>query len=166
MNPPCCGGGGWDMGPRLSSAVRRKGGGTGRGRFPRDDDALPLSCYRRAPRATSRRGADDPGTRGAPRVRRGRARRIWVEWNRLNLLDVPLLRRRGAPDRGSEDQERRPVEFQFTTRSQEAVTAAAEKAVELGNPQISSMHLLWALAGQADGIGRAVLAAVGADPAD
>ena len=58
------------------------------------------------------------------------------------------------------------MEFQFTTRSQEAVTAAAEKAVELGNPQISSMHLLWALAGQADGIGRAVLAAVGADPAD
>ena len=39
------------------------------------------------------------------------------------------------------------MEFKFTTRSQEAVTAAAEKAVELGNPQISSMHLLWALAG-------------------
>ena len=30
------------------------------------------------------------------------------------------------------------MEFKFTTRSQEAVTAAAEKAVELGNPQISS----------------------------
>jgi len=58
------------------------------------------------------------------------------------------------------------VEFQFTTRSQEAVTAAAEKAVELGNPQISSMHLLWALAGQADGIARAALEAVGADPRD
>jgi len=58
------------------------------------------------------------------------------------------------------------VEFQFTTRSQEAVTAAAEKAVELGNPQISSMHLLWALAGQADGIARAALESVGADPRD
>ncbi len=58
------------------------------------------------------------------------------------------------------------MEFQFTTRSQEAVTAAAEKAVELGNPQISSMHLLWALAGQADGIARAALEAVGADPRD
>ena len=56
------------------------------------------------------------------------------------------------------------MEFQFTTRSQEAVTAAAEKAVQLGNPQISSMHLLWALAGQADGIARAVLSATGADP--
>ena len=56
------------------------------------------------------------------------------------------------------------MEFQFTTRSQEAVTAAAEKAAELGNPQISSMHLLWALAGQEDGIGRASLAAAGADP--
>ncbi|WP_422117226.1 ATP-dependent chaperone ClpB [Brachybacterium sp. UNK5269] len=58
------------------------------------------------------------------------------------------------------------MEFQFTTRSQEAVTAAAEKAVELGNPEISSMHLLWALAGQADGIARAVLIATGADAAD
>jgi ATP-dependent Clp protease ATP-binding subunit ClpB len=58
------------------------------------------------------------------------------------------------------------VEFQFTTRSQEAVTAAAEKAVELGNPQISSLHLLWALTGQADGIGRAALEAVGAQPDD
>ena len=58
------------------------------------------------------------------------------------------------------------MEFQFTTRSQEAVTAAAEKAVELGNPQISSMHLLWALAGQADGIARAALEAVGVDPLD
>ena len=58
------------------------------------------------------------------------------------------------------------MEFQFTTRSQEAVTAAAEKAVELGNPQIGSMHLLWALAGQDDGIGRAALAATGADPSD
>jgi len=57
------------------------------------------------------------------------------------------------------------VEFQFTTRSQEAVTAAAEKAVELGNPQISSLHLLWALVGQADGIGRAALEATGADAA-
>ncbi|MGO1599969.1 MAG: ATP-dependent Clp protease ATP-binding subunit [Brachybacterium sp.] len=58
------------------------------------------------------------------------------------------------------------MEFQFTTRSQEAVTAAAERAVELGNPQISSLHLLWALAGQADGIGRAALEAVGAEPSD
>jgi ATP-dependent Clp protease ATP-binding subunit ClpB len=58
------------------------------------------------------------------------------------------------------------VEFQFTTRSQEAVTAAAEKAVELGNPQISSMHLLWALLGQADGIARAALEATGADAAE
>ena len=58
------------------------------------------------------------------------------------------------------------MEFQFTTRSQEAVTAAAEKAVELGNPQISSMHLLWALAAQADGIARAALEQTGADARD
>ncbi|MBB5831785.1 ATP-dependent chaperone ClpB [Brachybacterium aquaticum] len=58
------------------------------------------------------------------------------------------------------------MEFQFTTRSQEALTAAAEKAAELGNPQISSMHLLWALAGQEDGIARAALVKAGADPRD
>ena len=58
------------------------------------------------------------------------------------------------------------MEFKFTTRSQEAVTAAAEKAAELGNPQISSMHLLWALTSQEDGIGRAALTATGADPLD
>ncbi|MFC7373707.1 MULTISPECIES: ATP-dependent Clp protease ATP-binding subunit [unclassified Brachybacterium] len=58
------------------------------------------------------------------------------------------------------------MEFQFTTRSQEAVTAAAEKAVELGNPQISSLHLLWALALQSDGIGAAALTEAGADPRD
>ena len=56
------------------------------------------------------------------------------------------------------------MEFQFTTRSQEAVAAAAEKAAELGNPEISSMHLLWALADQDNGIGRAALVAAGADP--
>ncbi|WP_241237311.1 ATP-dependent Clp protease ATP-binding subunit [Brachybacterium saurashtrense] len=58
------------------------------------------------------------------------------------------------------------MEFQFTTRSQEAVTAAAEKAVERGNPQISSLHLLSALAAQRDGIGRAALEAVGASADD
>ena len=58
------------------------------------------------------------------------------------------------------------MEFQFTTRSQEAVTAAAERAAELGNHQISSLHLLWVLAEQSDGIGRAALEATGADPDD
>ncbi|PMC74439.1 ATP-dependent chaperone ClpB [Brachybacterium sp. UMB0905] len=56
------------------------------------------------------------------------------------------------------------MEFRFTTRSQEAVTMAAERAAELGNPQISPLHLLWALMGQADGIARAALEATGADP--
>src|SRR5699024_10853647 len=61
-------------------------------------------------------------------------------------------------------QGRSPVEFQFTTRSEEAVTAAAGRAAELGNHQISSMHLLWVLTQQTDGIGRAALEAAGADP--
>ncbi|WP_114855065.1 ATP-dependent Clp protease ATP-binding subunit [Brachybacterium sp. YJGR34] len=58
------------------------------------------------------------------------------------------------------------MEFQFTTRAQEAVTAAAEHAVTLGNPQISSLHLLAALVGQRDGIARAALERTGADPLD
>lgn len=56
------------------------------------------------------------------------------------------------------------MEFQFTTRSQEAVAAAAEQAAALGNAQISPLHLLAALMHQGDGIARAVLADVGADP--
>src|SRR5690606_13039665 len=91
-----------------------------------------------------------------------------VERNRLNFGVVdPVVRRFAAcgAHRSRRTGGRSIVEFQFTTRSQEAVTAAAEKAVELGNPQISSLHLLWALVGQADGIGRAALEATGADAA-
>jgi len=89
-----------------------------------------------------------------------------VERNRLNLSALDLSYAAASRTAAPRTQERSPVEFQFTTRSQEAVTAAAEKAVELGNPQISSLHLLWALAGQGDGIGRAALEAVGAQPTD
>ena len=56
------------------------------------------------------------------------------------------------------------MDFRFTTRSQDAVTAAAEKAAELGNPQISAMHLLWALAEQGDTIAHAALEEAGASP--
>ncbi|WP_010534228.1 ATP-dependent chaperone ClpB [Brachybacterium squillarum] len=58
------------------------------------------------------------------------------------------------------------MEFQFTTRSQEAVAAAAQRAAEAGNPQVGSLHLLAALVDQPDGIGRAALADAGADPAE
>src|SRR5690606_2645153 len=61
---------------------------------------------------------------------------------------------------------RSTVELKSTTRTHEALTAAAQSAVELGNPKISAMHLLWALAGQVDGIARAALEAVGVDPLD
>ncbi|MCL6421865.1 ATP-dependent chaperone ClpB [Brachybacterium sp. JHP9] len=55
------------------------------------------------------------------------------------------------------------MEFRFTTRSQEAVTQAASRAAELGNPQVLATHLLWALADQTDGIARALLEAAGVD---
>lgn len=57
------------------------------------------------------------------------------------------------------------MDFHFTTRSQEAVAAAAEHAAELGNAQVDPLHLLRALIRQEDGLGRAVLLAVGCDPA-
>ncbi|MGQ4507296.1 ATP-dependent chaperone ClpB [Dermabacteraceae bacterium CCM 9519] len=50
------------------------------------------------------------------------------------------------------------MDFTFTTRSQEAVAAAAEEATARSNPQIAPEHLLSALLGQADGIGRALIA--------
>src|SRR5699024_10213081 len=122
---------------------------------------MPLSCYRRALRSTAPCGHPDPCPYrlGEGRRRRSRAdqRLSGIDSTWLTLLWSDVVAPRTATRR---TQERSPVEFQFTTRSQEAVTAAAEKAVELGNPQISSMHLLWALAGQEDGIGRAVLAAL------
>src|SRR5699024_5143718 len=137
---------------------------------------MPLSCYRRALRSTAPCGHPDPCPYrlGEGRRRRSRAdqRLSGIDSTWLTLLWSDVVAPRTATRR---TQERRPVEFQFTTRSQEAVTAAAEKAVELGKPQISSMHLLWELAGQADGLGpagrsdgaaRAGSAAVGADPAD
>jgi ATP-dependent Clp protease ATP-binding subunit ClpB len=58
------------------------------------------------------------------------------------------------------------VEFRFTTRAQDAVAEAAGRAEQLGNPQILALHLLWALAHQQDGIGRALLQAVGVDADD
>ncbi|MFC0674114.1 ATP-dependent chaperone ClpB [Brachybacterium hainanense] len=58
------------------------------------------------------------------------------------------------------------MEFRFTTRSQDAVSAAAQRAAELGNPQVLAVHLLWALAAQSDGIARALLSQVGVDPDD
>ena len=56
------------------------------------------------------------------------------------------------------------MDFRFTTRSQDAVTAAAQRAAELGNPQISAMHLLWVLAEQRDTIAHAALEEAGASP--
>ncbi|SLM91966.1 ATP-dependent chaperone ClpB [Brachybacterium nesterenkovii] len=58
------------------------------------------------------------------------------------------------------------MEFRFTARSQEAVAAAAQLAEELGNPQISALHLLSALLDQSDGIGTTALAELGCDIAD
>ena len=52
------------------------------------------------------------------------------------------------------------MDFRFTTRSQDAVTAAAQRAAELGNPSIAPLHLLEALLDQRDGIARAALAEV------
>ena len=55
------------------------------------------------------------------------------------------------------------MDTQLTTRSQEAVSAAATAASTGGHPQIEPLHLLDALLQQRDGVADAVLAAAGAD---
>ncbi|WP_144791133.1 ATP-dependent chaperone ClpB [Kocuria palustris] len=57
------------------------------------------------------------------------------------------------------------MDTQLTTRSQEAVSAAATAASTGGHPQIEPLHLLDALLQQRDGVADAVLAAAGADVA-
>ncbi|MCT1940887.1 ATP-dependent chaperone ClpB [Micrococcus sp. GPGPB33] len=56
------------------------------------------------------------------------------------------------------------MDAKFTTKSQEALSAAAMNASTAGNPQIEPAHLLKALMDQRDSVAVAVLKAAGADP--
>ncbi|GAB3277873.1 ATP-dependent chaperone ClpB [Sinomonas notoginsengisoli] len=56
------------------------------------------------------------------------------------------------------------MDVKFTTKSQEALSAAAMNASTAGNPQIEPAHLLKALMDQRDGVAVALLRATGADP--
>src|SRR6201999_3748334 len=53
--------------------------------------------------------------------------------------------------------------FNPTTKTQQAISAAAQAATVAGNPDIGPEHLLGALLAQADGLTAPLLAAVGAD---
>ncbi|KMS89601.1 ATP-dependent chaperone ClpB [Prauserella rugosa] len=54
--------------------------------------------------------------------------------------------------------------FNPTTKTQQAISSAAQAATMAGNPEISPGHLLGALLAQSDGIAGPLLTAVGADP--
>jgi ATP-dependent Clp protease ATP-binding subunit ClpB len=56
------------------------------------------------------------------------------------------------------------LDAKFTTKSQEALSAAAMNASTAGNPQIEPAHLLKALMDQREGVAVALLKATGADP--
>ncbi|NOJ60118.1 ATP-dependent chaperone ClpB [Arthrobacter sp. 260] len=56
------------------------------------------------------------------------------------------------------------MDAKFTTKSQEALSAAAMNASTAGNPQVEPAHLLKALMDQRDGVAVALLKASGADP--
>lgn len=56
------------------------------------------------------------------------------------------------------------MDVKFTTKSQEALSAAAMNASTAGNPQVEPAHLLKALMDQREGVAVAVLRATGADP--
>ena len=53
----------------------------------------------------------------------------------------------------------------FTTRSQEAISAASQLATGSGHAQVEPAHLLAALLDQADGITRSLVERAGVDPA-
>ena len=53
--------------------------------------------------------------------------------------------------------------FNPTTKTQAAISSAAQAATVAGNPDVTPVHLLGALLAQADGIAAPLLAAVGAD---
>ena len=55
------------------------------------------------------------------------------------------------------------METKFTTKSQEALSAASANASTAGNPQVEPAHLLKALMDQREGVAVAVLKATGAD---
>ncbi|PRX47529.1 ATP-dependent Clp protease ATP-binding subunit ClpB [Prauserella shujinwangii] len=54
--------------------------------------------------------------------------------------------------------------FNPTTKTQQAISSAAQAATMAGNPNISPAHLLGALLAQGDGLAAPLLTAVGADP--
>ncbi len=55
------------------------------------------------------------------------------------------------------------MDTQFTTRSQEAISAALRTAAAKGNPEVAPAHLLLALLDQGEGIATALLSAVDVD---
>jgi ATP-dependent Clp protease ATP-binding subunit ClpB len=56
------------------------------------------------------------------------------------------------------------VDTKFTTKSQEALSAAAMNASTAGNPQVEPVHMLKALMDQREGVAVALLRAAGVDP--
>ncbi|MBG6184266.1 ATP-dependent Clp protease ATP-binding subunit ClpB [Arthrobacter sp. CAN_A214] len=58
------------------------------------------------------------------------------------------------------------MDTKFTTKSQEALSAAAMNASTAGNPQVDTPHFLKALMDQRDGVAVALLKAAGAGPDD
>ena len=56
------------------------------------------------------------------------------------------------------------MDVKFTTKSQEALSAAAMNASTAGNPQVEPAHILKALMDQREGVAVALLRATGADP--
>ncbi|MET7990328.1 ATP-dependent chaperone ClpB [Amycolatopsis sp. NPDC005232] len=55
--------------------------------------------------------------------------------------------------------------FNPTTKTQQAISSAAQAATMAGNPHVSAAHLLGALLAQGEGLTAPLLTAVGADPA-
>ncbi len=78
---------------------------------------------------------------------------IKLERSRLNFESI-----------GHTPEREHSLDVKFTTKSQEALSAAAMNASTAGNPQLEPAHLLKALMDQREGVAVALLRATGADP--
>src|SRR3954454_17038883 len=96
-----------------------------------------------------------------PSVTRSAPRSAHLEWNTLNFVDVVPLDRHRCLTRNTQEDPGMDS-FNPTTKTQQAISAAAQAAALAGNPDVGPTHLLGALLAQGDGIAAPLLPAVGA----
>ena len=139
--------------PPSGDSYRRRGDHRGDGRWVQ---AMPNLHVLSAPNAAAVRlvGLGYPGRGQGPGTRRD-SRPNGIEWNRLNLLHAvgskchrgarALPGRRGARCLRTPGGGAQAVDAELTNKSRDAISAANDRAVTDGHPDITPAHLLLAL---------------------